>query len=264
MQYFWNPYSIPSPEAYKAPAKLPYMQGDEENVFANLFLACPKVTAPKGSPLIVYFHGGGLTGGDRNCLPFLYNGKNAVAEVRYPLAPSLMPPGQIDYAASAIGFLVKNAEKFNIDKRKIFIGGHSAGAYLAAIAVMNPAFSRKYGFHYKDIAGLILLSGQMTTHFFVKEVLGDKRGNYYPKIDEYAPLAHLAEDLPPILLITGESGRDIPGRPEENLFTAASLRAIGHPFVRYFALAGHDHCSIMTGAVCLVSQFTEDVLKGIK
>ena len=100
----------------------------------------------------------------------------------------------------------------------------------------------------------------MSTHFRVKADLGRDNGPYNPLIDEYAPLAHLSADLPPILLVTGESGLDMPGRPEENAFTAASLRAIGHPFVRYYSLAGHTHTASMDSCDFLLMTFLHDVL----
>ncbi|MBO4633083.1 MAG: hypothetical protein J5858_14285, partial [Lentisphaeria bacterium] len=139
-------------------------------------------------------------------------------------------------------------------------GGMSAGAYLAAISVMNPVFLNKYGFHYKDVAGLALISGQMTTHFRVKADLGRNNGPYCPLIDEYAPLNFLAPDLPPILMITGGSGFDMPARPEENAFMAASLQAVGHPFVRCYALPEHSHVGSLESCDFLLMKFLHEVL----
>ena len=109
------------------------------------------------------------------------------------------------------------------------------------------------------IERLALISGQMTVHFRVKADLGRNNGPRNPLIDEYAPLGNLAADLPPILLITGESGLDMPARPEENVFMAASLRAIGHPFVRYYALPGHSHTGARDGSSDLLMNFLRDV-----
>ena len=124
---------------------------------------------------------------------------------------------------------------------------------------MNPVFLEKYGLHYHDIAGLVLISGQMTTHFRIKADLGRDNGMYHPLIDEYAPLGHLAADLPSILLVTGGSGFDLPARPEENAFMAASLRALGHPFVRFYELPGHTHTAAMDSCGFLLMRFLGEV-----
>ena len=104
---------------------------------------------------------------------------------------------------------------------------------------MNTNFLKKYGLHYRNFAGLILISGQMTTHFNIKSDLGRDNGRYNPLFDEYAPLSHLAADLPPIIMVTGESGLDMPARPEENAFMAASLKAMGHNDISCYHLQGH-------------------------
>ena len=152
-------------------------------------------------------------------------------------------------------------KRLGFDKSKIFVGGMSAGAYLAAITVMNPKFLSAYGLHYKNIAGLVILSGQMTKHFKIKEEMGDTRGQFVPNFDEYAPMANLAADLPPMLLVTGQSGLDMPARPEENSFVAASLKSMGHPFVRCFNLQGHHHGMVLEGSNELIRQFLPAVLR---
>ena len=140
----------------------------------------------------------------------------------------------------------------------------SAGGYLAAISVMNPAWLKKYDLSYHDIAGLVLISGQMTTHFRIKGDLGRDSGPYNPLVDEYAPLSFLAPDLPPILMVTGDSAFDIPARPEENAFMAASLKAIGHPFVRCYSLPGHTHGGTLESCGFLVMNFLHQVLEQLR
>jgi acetyl esterase/lipase len=165
-------------------------------------------------------------------------------------------------AARAIAWCFEHADEYGFDRSKIFIGGMSAGAYLAAITVMNPAFLAPYNLSYKDFAGLLLISGQMTTHFRVKADLGRNNGPYNPLVDEYAPFSFLSTDLPPMLLVSGDPALDIPARPEENAFFAASLKAMGHPFVRCFSLQGHGHVPAFHSCNHLVTLFLKDVLAG--
>ena len=105
------------------------------------------------------------------------------------------------------------------------------------------------------------VSGQMTTHFQVKAELGLPES---PVIDALAPMGHLSADLPPVLLITGESGLDMPGRPEENAFMAASLRALGHPDAHHYALPGHDHGGAFDSCDHLLLKFINRIAEAQK
>ena len=251
----WSDFAPLNAERYEAFRVVHYDGGSDPH--RSLYLSVPK--GKRGAPLLIFLHGGGMTEDNRDIPDGIYDGEFAIAEVRYRLADEAPAPAQIQDAAQAVGWCFAHAEECGVDRARIFVGGFSAGAYLAAVAVMNPAFLKPYGVHYRDIAGLALISGQMTVHFRVKADLGRNNGPRNPLIDEYAPLGHLTADLPPILLITGESGLDMPARPEENAFMAASLRAIGHPFVRCYALPGHTHAGARDGCGHLLMNFLREV-----
>ena len=254
----WDSFAPLNAAKFDSFYPVPYSGETKIDPKQTLYLSVPK--GKKGVPLIVFFHGGGMTGDGREFPDSIYCGEFAVVEPRYRTSPAAPAPAQIVDAAQVIAWCFAHAEEYGIDRKKIFIGGMSAGAYLAALAVMDPSWLKKYGLHYKDIAGLVLISGQMTTHFRVKADLGRDNGMYCPLIDEYAPLNFLAPDLPPILMVTGGSGFDIPGRPEENAFMAASLRAVGHPFVRCYSLPGHTHMGTLESCDFLVMEFLHEVL----
>lgn len=249
----WHKFSIPNQELFNELLVENYAASDHPQ--QTIYWSIPKNKSDL--PLVIFFHGGGMTTGGRECPADLFNGQYAVAEVRYRFSPQHLAPAQIEDAAQAIAFCFANASRHGINPKKIFIGGMSAGAYLAAISVMNVDILKKYGLHYKDVAGLILISGQMTAHFQIKSDLGRDNGRYNPLFDEYAPLTHLAADLPPIILITGESGLDMPARPEENAFMAASLKAMGHQHISCFNLQGHDHTMAFKSCDSLVLAFLE-------
>ena len=255
----WENFSVPNEQLFHPFEHLSYAQSDDPA--QTLYLTRPKLAEPV--PLVIFFHGGGMTGGNRECPTGLFNGLYAVAEPRYRFSPAAPAPAQILDAARCIAWCFENAEKYNIDRKKIFVGGMSAGAYLAAIAVMDPAYLAPYGLSFRDVAGLALISGQMSTHFRIKHDLGRDNGPYNPLIDEYAPLAHLSPELPPILMVTGESGLDMPGRPEENAYMAASLRAIGHKHVYCYALQGHTHGGVFLSCDVLLLNFIAKCLENI-
>ncbi|NCV75356.1 alpha/beta hydrolase, partial [bacterium] len=61
----------------------------------------------------------------------------------------------VDEAASAVRYVVDHATELGCDPNRIFVGGHSAGAHLAAALVTDivPANVRE------SVAGLLLIGG---------------------------------------------------------------------------------------------------------
>ncbi len=195
----------------------------------------------KNCPVILWFHGGGLVNGGYECPQLLLNGSFLIAEPFYRFSPEATPPEILEDAAAAAGWLWNHLGQFGGDRKALFLGGISAGAWLAAMLGMDPERLAPSGIDIRKLAGLLLVSGQMTTHFQLKSDLRYPGDRFKPVIDRYAPLNFVAKDLAPILLVTGEPGLDIEGRPEENMLCAASLKAVGHPAAEYRMLAGGDH-----------------------
>ncbi len=211
-----------------------------------------------GWPVVVWFHGGGLEGGHRfyPSLP----GDIAVIAVGYRLHPKVDVPVFIEDAAAAVAWTMKNIEKYGGDPKKVFVSGHSAGGYLTAMIGMDPKWLAKYGVDHKKLAGLIPVSGQVTTHFNVKRWMGDKGPQFRPIIDDFAPLHYVAGDLPPICLITG--GRDIEWkcRVEENELLSISLKQSGNKMVEFHEMNGLNHGTVGKGAMCIIPDFIKRVL----
>ena len=257
MNSSWDAFAPVNGEKYEPVRQIAYASSQDPD--QTFYLSLPK--GKRNVPLLIFFHGGGMTGGEREVPEKVFDGEFAVAEPRYRLSPAAKAPAQIEDAAQCIAWCFAHAAEYSVDPHRIFVGGMSAGAYLAAVAIMNPVFLKPYGLHYRQVAGLALISGQMTTHFRVKVDLGRDNGPYNPLVDEYSPLGNLAPDLPPVLMVTGDSGCDIPARPEENAFMAASLRAIGHSFVRCYSLPDHTHIGTLESCDFLLMKFLHEVME---
>ena len=251
----WDPFETLNPAQYRPAECRAYAETD--NPLQRLYISRPH--AEGSFPIVVWFHGGGLTGDGREPPTGLFNGSLVIMEARYRLTPDATPDEILSDAAAAVAFARREAAAFGGDAGTIFVGGYSAGAWLAAMVGMAPQFKEKDA---PPLAGLLLGSGQMTTHFQVKRMLGYPGEDVQPVIDRYAPLGHLSADLPPILLVTGESGLDMPGRPEENALLAASLKALGHRFVRCVHLAGCDHGGALDHCGPVLAEFLAEVLEG--
>ena len=84
-------------------------------------------TNKKDFATIVWFHGGGLTGGSKELPDKLKNQNLCIIGVNYRLSPKVEAPAYIEDAAAAIAWVFKNIERYGGSTSKIFVSGHSAG-----------------------------------------------------------------------------------------------------------------------------------------
>ena len=94
--------------------------------------------APRPSPALVYFHGGGLVAGsldthDALCRSLAAGANCRLVAVGYRLAPEHPFPAAILDAYAATRFCAREADRLGIARGRIGVGGDSGGATLAAI-----------------------------------------------------------------------------------------------------------------------------------
>lgn len=197
-----------------------------------------------GLPVIVWFHGGGLTGGNRFIPEELKNAGYVVVAPGYRLMPQVEIGDCIDDAAAAVAWTFKNIHKYGGDPTKIFVSGHSAGGYLTSMIGLERKWLKKYDIEADSIAALIPYSGQAITHYEQRRQHGISE--LQPTIDEYAPISHIRKDAPPYIIITGDADQELYGRYEENAYMWRMMKLIGHPDVSIFKLDGHDHGAMVS------------------
>ncbi|MNQ28764.1 Lipase 2 [compost metagenome] len=197
---------------------------------------------PKNSPgfaTVIWFHGGGLTGGNKELPEALKNQGIAVISVNYRLGPKVSAPKYIEDAAAAVAWTFKNIPTFGGDESLIFVSGHSAGGYLASMVGLDKKWLKAEGIDANKIAGLIPFSGQAITHFLVRKERGI--ADTQPIVDEFAPLFHVRADAPPLLLITGDRELEMLGRYEENAYLMRMMKIAGHKDTKLYELDGFGH-----------------------
>ncbi len=188
---------------------------------------------------VIWFHGGGLTGGEKEIPSALKEKGYAIIGVNYRLSPKAKVEDCIADASASIAWTLKNISKYSGSDAKIFVSGHSAGGYLGAMAILDKKRLEKYGLDANKIAGLIPFSGQMVSHFTYRKEKGiDEK---QPTIDEYAPLFFVRADAPPTLLITGDRELELLGRYEENAYMARMMKIAGHKETRLLEMGGYGH-----------------------
>nr|WP_298332366.1 alpha/beta hydrolase [uncultured Christiangramia sp.] len=191
------------------------------------------------APVVIWFHGGGLTSGSKEIPEALKQKGFCIVGVGYRLSPDVQAEVSVEDAAASIAWVLKNIQKYNGDPDEVYISGHSAGGYLALMSVMNKSFLDKYNLDANDIAGLIPFSGHTITHFTIRKQ--NNIPNEQPIIDKWAPLFYVRNDAPPTLLITGDREMEMLGRYEENAFFYRMMKVAGHKEIDIYEMQGYGH-----------------------
>lgn len=243
--------SVPEKIAYETARNVPYYSAETLETADDYQKSQCRVDVlyPKkpGFSTIVWFHGGGLTGGSKyfpsafKRLKSFENGDLAIVAVGYRLSPKVPFPVFIEDAARAVAWTLQNIAEYGGNPDAVFVSGGSAGGYLSAMLGARPEFLAANGVDRADLAGLLPVSGQMTTHFHVKELLKYPGDQYNPVIDVNAPLAGISKDYPPTFFILGDRKIEWKCRVEENELMFASLKALGAPLVQFSENEGFTH-----------------------
>jgi dienelactone hydrolase len=188
---------------------------------------------------VVWFHGGGITSGNKHIPEKLMKQEIAVVAVNYRLSPGAKCPAYIEDAAAAVAWTFKNIEKYGGNPKKIVVSGHSAGGYLASMVGLDKKWLAKYEIDANQIAMLVPFSGHCITHMTIRKERGIP--DTQPVVDEFAPLYHVRADAPPLILISGDREREMLGRYEENAYMMRMMKVAGHTKTKPYELDSFDH-----------------------
>ena len=246
-------------QEYNTTLNIPYSSSPDE--YAQLRCKLDVYSSPefKDKPVVVWFHGGGLTGGEKFIPEELKNDSLVVVAVNYRLLPNATIDECIDDAAAAVAWTFNNISGYGGSPEKIFVAGHSAGGYLASMIGLDKKWLKKYGIDSDSIRGLIPYSGQVLTHYAVRELNGIPP--LQPVIDEYAPLFHVRKDAPPYVIISGDREEELFGRYEENAYMGRLMKLVGHPYVYLYELDGYDHGAMVAPAHHILKKHIDSLLK---
>jgi triacylglycerol lipase len=221
--------------------------GPAERNLLDIFGPEPSSLAPR--PVLLFVHGGGFTGGERqfpNGLPFYDN--VAVWAVRhgfigvnmtYRLAPQFTWPAGAEDVALAVRYLADQVANQGGDPKRIYVMGHSAGAVHVATFL---AHSELQGSKGAEVAGAILVSGAFD---IASLPVGDREKAYFGvdsrKYADQSSLRGLVASNIRLLIVNAE--RDPPMFLQQadelrNALDQANKRSV--PMLR---LNGHSHMS---------------------
>ncbi len=200
-----------------------------------------------GFPVLIWLHGGGLRGGDKTGMVELTLACRlvpdgiAVAAVNYRLSPHVVYPTYLEDCATAVAWVAHHIAEHGGDRRKIFVGGFSAGGYLTAMLALNPKYLEDQGFSPRHVLGFIPISGQLDSHSTVRQERGI---DHVPEtLDESAPLFHIGPSAQPQLVIIGQN--EDSHRMKTNQRYVTELKAAGNSNVGYLTIRNRTHATIM-------------------
>ncbi|ANK14239.1 esterase [Erythrobacter neustonensis] len=119
---------------------------------------------PQGAqkaPLVMFVHGGGWKRGSKDnavsrALPaHLLAQGYAFAAIDYRLVPDASVEQQAADVAAALAALLARSDSLGIDRGRVVLMGHSAGAHLVALVGTDEQYLRAAGLSFADIDGVI-------------------------------------------------------------------------------------------------------------
>jgi len=204
-----------------------------ENVKRNIPYAEPAherhvldVHAPDGAknlPVVFWIHGGGWQGGDKTDVkikPQWFMDKGFVfVSTNYRLLPGVDMGTLIRDVAKAFGWMHSHIAEYGGDPKRVIVGGHSAGAQLAAILCTDDRYLKAEGVSFDVLKGCVPVDGDtydvpaiIETAETRRKVHGqpqakyghrEKFGNDPAKHRDFSAVTHVAKGkgIPPFLIL---------------------------------------------------------------
>lgn len=231
---------------------------DDQKHRLDLFLPAEGKT---GWPTLVFVHGGGWTHGDRRLgalgiepmrnLGRFYAARGyGVVVPSYRLQPGVDWASQVDDVAAAVAWARENIARYGGDPDAIALGGHSAGAWLAARVGLADAPLARHRTDRGALCGLVLVSGAgydladeatyeagASRAYFERRFGGD--GDWQTRA---SVVTNVDAPVPPALLLTAEGEGPTFERQSNRLFEIVSPLA---PASMRHEVAGQNHQRIL-------------------
>ena len=192
-------------------------------------------------PVVLFLYGGSWRNGARAQYRFvgawLARAGFVAAVADYRLFPEVRFPGFVEDCAAALAFLGRHAGQHGGDPGRLFLMGHSAGAHMAMLLAIEPAYLVGAGADPDRLAGVVGISGPYDHDFGTVRWLAD----VFP--DDWSRRAARVADrarsgTPPVFLANGMADSLVPAR--NAVVMAERLRQKGNPVaLRLYDGAGH-------------------------
>lgn len=151
-----------APDGPKAPGKQTFSYGSDTLQQLDFY---PAQNEKGPAPLVLFVHGGGWKRGSKDNAdgswkaPHYTASGYAYASINYRLVPEATVEQQGADVAAALRFLLDRAGTLGIDRTRVVIMGHSAGAHLVALVGTDEQYLKGAGLSLRDIDGVLPIDG---------------------------------------------------------------------------------------------------------
>jgi acetyl esterase/lipase len=205
-------------------------------------LYLPAQSGLKDLPVLLFLHGGGWSNGYKEWMGFMapcFTDLPAIfVSVGYRMLPDWRFPVPLDDTIAALAWVHENIARHGGSPDRLFIGGHSAGGHLSALATLRR----------DKLAAARLPEGVVRACFPVSSVFKfeigelEGRGKFLLERPDDAPdaspISFVAGNRVPFYVVWGDNDLDYVMRTSAVM--VAALRNAGS-HVEHEILAGYDH-----------------------
>ena len=196
------------------------------------------LTAP--APVLLFFYGGSWQSGTKSwylALGQAFASKGIVVAIAdYRVYPKVRYPAFVADGAAALRFVHAVAAKHGGDPDRIFVAGHSAGAYIAAMLAADPHYLMDAHAKPEWIRGVIGIAGPYDFLPLTDPALIALFGGAHRR--DTQPISYVDGKRAPMLLVTGDADATV--SPGNTTRMAARLRRFGSEVVtRAYPGTGH-------------------------
>ena len=194
------------------------------------------------APLVVFFYGGSWSSGERADYRFVGEALASQGIVTliadHRLSPAFRYPAFVQDSASAVRWAFDHAARYGANPARVFVMGHSAGAYNAAMVALDARWLEAEGLKPSRLAGWIGLAGP---YDFLP--IGDRQTQIafeWPGTPaDSQPLSHASRASPPALLLAPAQD-DLVNPQRSTVAMAQRLRSRGvRVESELFEMVGH-------------------------
>jgi acetyl esterase/lipase len=222
----------------------------------------PLDTPAGGAPVIVFFYGGNWDTGERADYRFVGEALAAGGALTiipdYRLVPEVHYPEFLNDNAAAMAWVFEHAKDYGGDPSKIYVMGHSAGAYNASMLALDP---RWLGPRRERLAGFIGLAGP---YDFLPIVNPDTQRafNWPGTPPESQPINYVNAKAPRTLLIAANTDNLVnPVRNTVGLGNKLKAAGVDTTVKRYDNVSHVTLIGAMAGPLRFLAPVRDDVLE---
>jgi len=196
------------------------------------------------APVILFFYGGSWQSGRKeNYLAFgeSFATKNIVVAIAdYRVFPQVKYPDFVRDGAAAFAYVRAHIAQYGGDPDRIFLCGHSAGAYIAVMLAADPHYLDEAGAKLGQVRGVIGIAGPYDFLPLTDPTLITIFGGAHR--EDILPITYIDGKRPPMLLAAGDADTTV--SPGNTTRLAAKLRSFGSP-VEQHIYPGISHVGII-------------------